>query len=344
MKDVAAAAGFAPATVSLALRNHHSLPAATRERIWSVARRLGYRPNPLISALMVSLRSNRPVDRHTVLGLVTTHPPSDAWRSQRTFAELCTGAEARARELGFRLEEFSLRAPGMTPARFLQMLRTRNIHGLLINPLPHEEKTLPLDVSEFAVVGLGPSVTSPPIERVSNDHFQSAILAVAKCRELGYRRIGFVVSRQMSERLEDRWLAGFSLAQQRLPANQRVRPLLPETTEGIRAALPAWRARERPDVVLFGYFVLGFQAQLPRSVGIAALSVYHCDGALTGIFQNSPQLGAIAVDHVVGRLQRNDFGPDETPRLHLIAGQWSAGRSAPGPGIARDLLSEEDLR
>src|SRR5215212_6454301 len=47
MKDVAIAAGFAPATVSLALRNHHSLPVATRERIWTIARRIGYRPNPL---------------------------------------------------------------------------------------------------------------------------------------------------------------------------------------------------------------------------------------------------------------------------------------------------------
>jgi hypothetical protein len=74
-----------------------------------------------------------------------------------------------------------------------------------------------------------------------------------------------------------------------------------------------------------------------------ALSVYDRRGALTGIFQDSPRVGAIAVDHVVGRLQRNDFGPDETTRLHLIAGQWAPGRTARGPGTRRDILDAAGL-
>ena len=343
MRDVAAAVGFAPATVSLALRNHHSIPAVTRQRIWSAAKRLGYRQNPLVSALMATLRSRRPVDRHAVLALVTMHPPGERWRSQRTFAELCASAETRAAELGYRLEEFSLRSAGMTPSRFKQMLSMRNIHGLVFNPLPHEEKTLPLDLNGFAVVGLGASVTSPPIERVSNDHFQSALLAIRKCQELGYRRIGFVVNREMSERLEDRWLSGFYLAQQRMPAARRVRPLMPAHTAEIPQTLPGWFAKEKPDVVLFGLFAIGYQTLFPRSVGLVALSVYDLAGPLTGIFKNSPQVGATAIDHVVGRLQRNDFGPDETPRLHLIAGQWAPGCTARGPGLRRDVLGAASL-
>jgi len=338
MKDIAAAAGFATATVSLALRNHHSLPLATRRRILAVARRIGYRPNPLVAALMVSLRSRRPVERHTVLALVTTHPADDPWRRQRTFAEMADGAGRRAAELGYRLEEFPLRTGGMNPRRYVQMLRARNIHGLLINPLPHREKDLALELQDFAVVGLGASVASPSIERVSNDHFQSARLACAQCAALGYRRIGFVVSREMSERLEDRWLAGYTLAQQRLPARQRVRPLIPEQTADIAAALAAWHAREQPEVVIFGFFAPAYQARLPRSVGIVALSVYDLGGRLTGIFQDSRALGAVAVDHLVGRLQRGDFGAENAGRLHLMAGRWAAGQTARGPGKTREPL------
>jgi LacI family transcriptional regulator len=343
IKEVAAAVGFSPAAVSLALRNHHSIPPATREQIWAKARQLGYRQNPLVAALMTRLRSKLPTERHTVLALVTSHPPEESWRRQRTFEEMSDGARQRAAELGYRLEEFSLRAPGMTPARFVQVLRTRNIHGLLINPLPHEEKALSLDLSQFAVVGLGPSVTSPPIERVSNDHFQSALLAIHQCQALGYRRIGLVISQEMSGRLEDRWLSAFYLAQQRMPPGQRVRPLMPEQTAEIAKALPVWRAKEKPDVILFGFFSLGYQALLPRSIGFVALSVYEVDGPLTGIYQNSRQVGTIATDHVVGRLQRSDFGPHETARLHLIAGQWAPGRTAPGPGRRRDVLEAKDL-
>jgi DNA-binding LacI/PurR family transcriptional regulator len=343
MQDVAAAAKVARATVSLALRNSHSLPIATRRRIIAVARRLGYRPNPLVSALMVSLRSRKPTERHTVLALVTSHPREDPWRGQRTFAEMWLGAQRRAGELGYRLEEFSLRAPGMNARRFVQMLRARNIHGLLINPLPHGEKSLEVELADFAVVGLGPSVAAPPIERVSNDHFQSAVLAMRQCHELGYRRVGLVVSREMSERLEDRWLAGYFLAQQQLPSAQRVEALMPAENAMIAAALLAWHAAQRPDAVLFGYFAADYQARLPPTVGLAALSVYNPTGRLTGIFQDSRRLGAIAVDHVVGRLQRSEFGPDDTARLHLMAGQWTPGKTARGPGTIREVLDAAAL-
>ncbi len=338
MKDVAALAGFATATVSLALRNSRSLPPATRNKIWAAARRLRYKRNPLVSALMASRRSQRPADHHPVLALVTSHPANDPWRAQRTFVELVTGAGHRASELGYRLEEFSLRSAGMTPRRFVDVLRARNIHGLLINPLPHKERKLALNVSDFAVVGLGASIKWPHIERVSNDHFQSAMLAMAKCRELGYRRVGFVVSREMSERLEDRWLAGYLLAQHQLAPARRVPPLMPEQTSEILEALPIWHRREKPDAVIFGFLDLRYQTQLPRQVGLVALSVHQASGPLTGVFQDSFAIGAVAVNHLVGRLQQTDFGADETARLHLMAGRWAPGRTACGPGKLRPIL------
>lgn len=340
MRQVADLSGFAPATVSLALRHSPNLAAKTREQIWAAARRLGYRRNPLVSALMALRRSHRTADCHTVLALVTSHQPDDPWRAQRTFVEFVDGATRRAAELGFRLEEFPLRAAGMTPRRYLQILRTRNIHGLLINPLPHREKELGLDLKDFAVVGLGVSVASPHIERVSNDHFQSATEAVKQCLALGYRRIGFVVSREMSERLENRWFSGYLMAQHASPGMQRVAPLMPETTAEIEAALPGWCRQERPDVVLFGFFDLAYQERLPREVGIAALSVYRRNGALTGIFQDSSRIGAVAIDHLVGRLHRTDFGPQPTASVHLMAGAWAAGRTATGPGKSRPILDK----
>jgi len=46
MRDVARAAGVHQTTVSLALRNHASIPAATRERIKAAAAELGYKQIP----------------------------------------------------------------------------------------------------------------------------------------------------------------------------------------------------------------------------------------------------------------------------------------------------------
>ena len=54
MKTIAAQAGVTQATVSMSFANNPRIPAATRARIRGIADRLGYRPNPYVSALMRS--------------------------------------------------------------------------------------------------------------------------------------------------------------------------------------------------------------------------------------------------------------------------------------------------
>lgn len=339
MKDVALAAGVARSTVSLALRNDRSIPAVTRSRIYAAAEKLGYKTNPLISALMTSLHARRTSHKHTVLAYVTTDPEDAPWRTYRVFLELREGAEQRAEELGYRLQEMPLRAPGMSPARFIQILRARGIIGLLIAPLPRGERRIELDFSDFAVVGIDMSVATPSIERISNDHFQSAMLAVERCRALGYRRIGFIMSRQVSERLENRWLAACQLILSQTPANQRVKPLLVERSTDIAGAMPDWYRSEKPDVVIMSELNPRGHYPLPSRVGMVSLSVEEPScGTLTGVFQDHRRLGAIALEHLVARLERCEFGPDDRGRLHLVAGRWEPGITAPGRGRERSQL------
>lgn len=339
MKDVALAAGVARSTVSLALRNDRSIPPATRRRIFAAAEKLGYRTNPLVSALMTSLHAQRVTHKHTVLAYVTADPEFTPWRSFQMFIEMREGAQTRALGLGYRLEEFPLHGPGMTPKRYAQMLQARGILGLLIAPLPPGESALEVDLKNFAIVGIDMSVRSPSIERVSNDHFQSALLAVERCRALGYRRVGFVMSRHISERLEDRWLSGYYMARERIPMDDRVTPLMPQTTNDILGALPDWYRREQPDVVIMGEVDPHERYPLPAQVGMVSLSIEEPSrGTLTGIFQHNRRMGAIAIEHLVARLERGEFGADDRGRLHLVAGMWETGTTALGPGIARQSL------
>ena len=339
MKDVASAAGVARSTVSMALRNDRSIPEATRRRIFEVAEKLGYRTNPLVSALMASLHERRQRQRHTVLAYVTADPEDAPWRSYQIFIEMHAGARDRAAEMGYRLEEFALRAPGMTPKRFAQVLRTRGILGLLIAPLPHHERSIELEFADFAVMGIDMSVASPSIERVSNDHFQSALLAFAECRALGYRRVGLIVSDELSERLEHRWVAAFQFAQARLPLSQQVTPLQPPRTEDILAAMPAWYERERPDVIVMSELDPHGRYPVPLTVGLVSLSLEEPDlGRVAGIFQDNRRMGAIAIEHLVARLERCEFGSDDRGRVNLVAGKWLAGGSAPGVGQERTHL------
>ena len=59
MRQLAALAKVSRTTISLALRNHPSIPASTRDRIQQLARQHGYRSDPLITTLMNQLRLSR---------------------------------------------------------------------------------------------------------------------------------------------------------------------------------------------------------------------------------------------------------------------------------------------
>src|SRR4051812_21699814 len=70
IKDIAAKAGVAVSTVSYALRNHPSIPPATCRRIQAVGEKLGYRPDPQISALMAHIGRGRAVQSSGRIALV----------------------------------------------------------------------------------------------------------------------------------------------------------------------------------------------------------------------------------------------------------------------------------
>lgn len=339
MQEVAVLAGISRSAVSLALQRHPSIPAATRERVLAAARRLGYRKNPLVAALMSSRRSGGvgPLAR-TSLAFLTCHLPADSWREAGPIRRFHAAAATRAAELGFSLDEFSLADPAMRPERLASLLRTRGIHGLLVSPLPGEQTRLDFDVTDFATVGLGLSVRTPEIDRISDDHVHAAQRAFEQCLARGYRRIGLAVAANISRRLEHRWWSGYLLAQQQVPARARIPALMPETREEIPLRLNEWIARHKIDAVIFSLRHEERLARAPAGVGLASLSVQDGSGRVAGINQNERQIGREAIEMLVAKLHHWNAGVATAPRLILVRGSWSDGLSLPGAGRKRRAL------
>ena len=83
-------------TVSLALRDSPRISSSMRARVAEVAAELGYTPNPMVSALMTSLRSTRKTKFVCNHGFITSFPTRDGWKENPSFARYLTGANARA--------------------------------------------------------------------------------------------------------------------------------------------------------------------------------------------------------------------------------------------------------
>ncbi len=345
MHDVASLVGLSRSAVSLALSGHPSIPTPTKDRVQAAAERIGYRKNPLVAALMSVRRTGaNGTPTHATLAFLTSHVAPDSWRQAATHRRFHAAAQARAAERGYKLEEFSLGAPAMRPERLADLLKARGISGLLVAPLPGDQTTLPFDVGDFCIVGLGTSVTFPAIDRVADDHFYGAKLAFEQSLALGYRRIGLALPANVSRRLDHRWWSGYLVAQQQMPATARIPALMPETRGEIPPALNAWIVRHRLDAVIFSIREQELMSCAPADVGLVSLSVHDSTGKVAGVRQNERRVGEDAIELLIEKLHRWETGPGSPPRLHLLHGSWSAGLSAPSAGRKRRALIDAPSR
>lgn len=104
MSDVARAAGVSKNTVSLALRNDPQIPEKTRARISRVARKMGYRRNPVVGDLMARLHSGGARRFQSTLALVNANQERGAFADHPTIPVFVKGCRSRAAELGYNLD------------------------------------------------------------------------------------------------------------------------------------------------------------------------------------------------------------------------------------------------
>ncbi len=189
LREIAEKAGVSRATVSLALRNHSSIPPKTRLRIQEEARQLGYRPNPLVSALMTYQRSTQPRETHLTLAVILNFSRHGPWQDFLSEG-LLRNAAARAEQQGYRLEEFWLGDLNMTGQRLSTVLYRRNVPGIIVAPPPAPRGHLRFEWEHFAAVAIGASLLRPMLHRVTTDRFRAMRLAVRQLRRMHYRKLG----------------------------------------------------------------------------------------------------------------------------------------------------------
>ncbi|HEY0945691.1 MAG TPA: LacI family DNA-binding transcriptional regulator [Opitutaceae bacterium] len=336
LREIARCAGVSHTTVSLSLRNHPSIPEATRERVRLLADQLGYRSNVLVSALMSQVRLKQHKSAPEVVGFLTGGPTAEDWKNHSAQVGFYEGARRRAQKLGMRVEPFWLGPGGAASAATCRMLHARAIRGNLISPFPVPVYAHELDWSRLICVGLGYVFNDRPLHRSTHNHFRGAFLAYENLARLGYRRIGLMLDREENRRVNYNWLGGY-LAAQNTAGGAALEPLLTTAPENA-ATVKAWIKKHRPDAVI-GFGPRQFLAlkqlgyQIPGDIAYAALDVEqtrlaHVE-AVSGIDQNLPLIGGTAVDILATQLYHNEQGLPQHPVLSMIEGHWVEGRTAP---------------
>ena len=319
-------------TVSRALRKQANISPATQKRIQEIADSLGYRPNPLVSALMTYRRAARPVRAHMNIAFITNFASRDGWKAMKLYEEFHGGVMESADRHGYGVEDFWMRESGMTAERMTQILTTRSIHGVIVAPLPMAHGELDLDWENFSAGSLGYSLTRPVLHRAANHQFRSMRLAIRKLRALGYRRLGLALPDSLNERVDRQWVASFLVEQFRCPASETLPPFVVEDNRWNAEHFRAWFNAHLPDVVISHEEIVrawlkAMRVRIPDDVGFVHLNCDDRSGRSAGIYQNGPAIGVAAADMVIAMINRNERGVPELPRSTLIEGSWVEGET-----------------
>jgi len=329
MKHLAQRAKCSVNTVSLALRDSPRISEKTRTHIQRLAQETGYRPNPLISAL-VSTRSKA---SEQTIALLTKFPVpfSELTDFGRFESELHRGIKEKASELGFRVEEFPTAVPGAPDAeRLTGILRARGILGVLLFPSGDIEVSFPaLDWKHFAVVAAGFHANQWPMHRTALDQGRSVEQCLTRLTELGFKRIGFGLTRQLDPRWNYAASGRFVVWQMSQPVKNRV-PLVPGSEEFPgKEQFEKWLVQHRPDAVILkaeGY-VAGVKA-VNANHGLNILPVVITatpDERLAGAPARPDLLGRTSISVLARELYLNHFGIPETPEVTLVSAKWQDG-------------------
>lgn len=335
LREIARQLDISHTTVSRALHNDRRITEAVRQRVQSVAKEMGYQPDPMLAALA---HYRRGVAEHPItaaLAWVNTWPEPKRLRSFHEFDLYWQGASAEAARSGYRLDELDC-PKEVSSARLHEILLARGIRGILLPPgwAGQSPDWGNFDWNDFCIVRFGYSIETPAAHLVAADQLSNGLLAFERMWQRGYRRIGMVMWKTQGTRLV-RFSAGYLYGQLQLPAKFRLPLLMMSETDPAadERQLLAWLKKTKPDAILSDIPMLPRMlakagCRVPQDFGLAALSVLD-GGASAGIYQNSDEIGAAAIQLLISLTHHNQRGIPEIPREVLICGRWVDGPSLP---------------
>ncbi|MFA7343856.1 MAG: LacI family DNA-binding transcriptional regulator [Terrimicrobiaceae bacterium] len=316
LRDVAREAGVSHMTVSRAVRGEHRVSPATRERVEKAVRKLGYRPDPALSAL-AAYRTRGGGGHGGMLAFLHC----DATDFSQLVSE---GTRAEAERLGYTLEPHPLPRPAAAQRRLGRILFHRGVRGLLFGPSQSAWRFEGWAWEQFTPISLGALSHQPAMNSVAMDYFDGVMKAASHLRALGARRVGLAVDPALESRTGHRWLGGYAAAQH--PS----RPIPPYSGNARdHAALRHWCRKNRLDGVLTIHRSV-WQALRAQDVKWVFLNAFECPPGGSHVAFDPMKIGMEGVRFLHHQLLNREFGlPAEiktvTLRGTLVWGRENAG-------------------
>jgi DNA-binding LacI/PurR family transcriptional regulator len=296
----------------------------------------------MLSALAAYRNSNRDHAFQGTLAWLTNYTAPDLYNNDEPYAKFWLnnapyrlyfeGAKSQAKIHGYQLEPFELNTPGMTPARMVSILESRNIRGILVCPPPGLRGELDFRWERFSAVTFGYSLTKPTLHTIGTSQYRAMVQTMRHVRAQNYSKIAFVFSSIHDQRADHNYLAGY-LAEQHLAGQPPIFSPF-EIVEDHPEDFKAWLRKEKPQALVTGnYGLVDFldriKVRVPQDIGIASAVLPTGDSTVTGVHEDYFNIGEVAVDFLTSMILRGERGqPSLQQHLH-VEGRWVNGKTLP---------------
>lgn len=328
IREIAKAIGVSRTTVSLGLKNDRRISSDTCERVQKAAKEMGYQADPKVAQLMAYLQKARPQKGRETFAYITPFSSREEWWNIVTFREYFLGAKKRSEELGYNVEEFQLKADGMSEKNINRVLFHRGIRGLFIAPSITPHAHIDLEWSRYATVSIGFSFDHPDTYRVTSDHYNDAVMALKRLTEYGYKRIGFFLNPNNNESTRRLWLSAYLIYQQEISRKHRIPQFIGSANS---SKFIQWFQKNRPEVLLgdedrclSSLKTAGITC--PNDYGLTLIDAENYSGC-AGLYRKPNEVGECAANHLAGLLLRNELGLPKITQVILVQSEWRDGKT-----------------
>ena len=339
LRDIAREADVHPSTVSRAMRNDPHISPKVREKIDKIAKKIGYRPNPLISAFTAQVRGYRGSPHGVTIVILNC----DLDKSNSLWQNLyIKGITYRAEQLGYNVEIISLSKIKYSVPRLNKILHARGIRGMVILPVPDGTDLSELNCEHLALATISYSLKNLPINKTSLDFHQCMTLTLKHLAKKGYKRIGFALADVDMLRFGERLVAAFVAWQHTLPVSKRI-PVHINTHVGKHQETAQnratgctdykqWLEKYKPEVVvgssdIFYKWLLELKLKMPDDIGFSSTGILPGMPDVSGIDPKNYQIGIATTDLIIGQFHRNDYGLPDPEKIVMIEGSWVEGKT-----------------
>ncbi len=329
LKDVAACCGVSVAAVSYALHDNPRISEATRLAIRKAADKLGYRPDPFLSAL-VSYRSNVKVAR--VQGEVAVlYPCRKTSPHSRLFRFHRESFGRRMADQGYSVSDFYLDTIDYASKRLRQILLARNIRGLVLGWGFEPQTLADFPWQEFVVVSTERVIVHSSIDRISMNHSRAIRDVMEKVRNKGHRRVGLIYYDDTPLAVKKNLLGGY-LVEMEMAGELDARLHVFEHRRGESPErFRKWLRESKPDALLSHRridhaFFEKAGVKFPRDYGYAVAEIDDANpGVDSGVYVVDT-MGQILANTLVRKMVTYDSVSLETEgHIMLVNGVWHDG-------------------